>query len=284
MKILITGSRGQLGTELVELLALRDDHEVISMDLPEHDLTDRDHVLGVLTSARPDLVIHAAAFTAVDLCEEQVEQAYLVNSVATRFLADGVRRVGAHMVYVSTDYVFDGTKSAPYVEWDTPNPQSVYGRTKLGGELEMDPSWSIARTSWVCSSRGSNMVKTLLRLAQEHDTVSFVDDQFGHPTFASDLAPMLMKLAVERIPGVFHTTNQGAVSWYEFAREVFSAAGHSPDRVRAVSTSDLDPPRPAPRPANSVLDNMAWRMHGFAPSRDFREPLAEVVSVLDAHP
>jgi dTDP-4-dehydrorhamnose reductase len=188
------------------------------------------------------------------------------------------------MVYVSTDYVFDGTKSAPYVEWDTPNPQSVYGRTKLGGELEMDPSWSIARTSWVCSSRGSNMVKTLLRLAQEHDTVSFVDDQFGHPTFASDLAPMLMKLAVERIPGVFHTTNQGAVSWYEFAREVFSAAGHSPDRVRAVSTSDLDPPRPAPRPANSVLDNMAWRMHGFAPSRDFREPLAEVVSVLDAHP
>lgn len=282
MRIVVTGSRGQLGTELLALLGTRPHHEVLGLDLPEHDLTDRDHVLGVLTQWEPDLVLHCAAFTAVDRCESEPELAYRANCAATRFVADGARRVGAHVVYVSTDYVFDGTKDSPYLEWDRPNPQSVYGRTKLGGEMEIDPGWTIARTSWVCSAHGSNMVKTLLRLAEERDTVDFVDDQVGHPTFASDLAAMVAKLGVERVPGVFHTTNQGAVSWYQFAREVFAAAGHDPDRVRPISTAQLDPPRPAPRPANSVLADLAWRAHGFEPSRDFREPLAEVVAALTA--
>jgi dTDP-4-dehydrorhamnose reductase len=282
MKILVTGSRGQLGTEVMALLEGAHHHEVLGLDLPDHDLTDRDHVLGVLTSWQPDAVIHGAAFTAVDLCETEVEAAYRVNCAATRFLADGARRVGAHVVYVSTDYVFDGTKDGPYVEWDTPNPQSVYGRSKLGGEMEIDPGWAIARTSWVCGRHGNNMVKTLLRLAGERDTLTFVDDQIGHPTLAQDLAAMLVRLAVERVPGRFHTTNQGAVSWFEFAREVFAAAGHDPERIQPITTADLQPPRPAPRPANSVLDNMAWRMHGFPQSRDFREPLAEVVRDLTA--
>lgn len=282
MRILITGARGQLGTELMALLGAADHHEVLGLDLPEHDLTDRDHVLGVITQWEPELILHGAAFTAVDLCESEPDTAYTVNCVATRFVADGARRVGAHVVYVSTDYVFDGTKATPYVEWDTPNPQSVYGRTKLGGEMEIDPGWTIARTSWVCGAHGSNMVKTLLRLADERDTLSFVDDQFGHPTFAGDLAAMLAKLGVERVPGIFHTTNQGAVSWYEFARAVFSAAGHDPDRISPITTAQLDPPRPAPRPANSVLDGFAWRAHGFMPSRDFREPLAEVVATLQS--
>lgn len=280
MRILITGARGQLGTELMALLEPQHHHQVLGLDLPEHDLTDRDHVLGVITQWAPDLIIHGAAFTAVDLCEEQTETAYLVNCVATRFVADGARRVGAHVVYVSTDYVFDGTKQGPYLEWDATNPQSVYGRTKLGGEMEIDPGWTIARTSWVCGAHGNNMVKTLLRLAGERDTLSFVDDQIGHPTFAADLAKMLAKLGVERVPGVFHTTNQGAVSWYEFAQAVFSAAGHDPSRIAAITTAQLDPPRPAARPANSVLDGFAWRSHGFPPSRDFREPLAEVVQAL----
>ncbi|UDY35576.1 dTDP-4-dehydrorhamnose reductase [Dermatobacter hominis] len=282
MRIVVTGANGQLGTEVVQLLDAAGHHEVLGLDLPDHDLTDRDHVLGVLTSFEPDAVIHGAAFTAVDACEEQVETAYRVNCGATRFVADGARRVGAHVVYVSTDYVFDGTKDTPYVEWDRPNPRSVYGRTKLGGEMEIDPGWSIARTSWVCGYHGANMVKTLLRLAEERDTLSFVDDQIGHPTFAGDLAQMVVKLAVERVPGTFHTTNQGAVSWWEFARAVFSAAGHDPDRILPISTDQLDPPRPAPRPANSVLDGLAWRLHGFEPSRDFREPLAEVVARLQA--
>lgn len=280
MRIVVTGSNGQLGTEVMALLGAADRHEVLGLDLPDHDLTDRDHVLGVVTDFGPDLILHGAAFTAVDVCEEQVETAYRVNCAATRFVADGARRVGAHVVYVSTDYVFDGAKDGAYVEWDRPNPQSVYGRTKLGGESEIDPGWSIARTSWVCGRHGSNMVKTLLRLAEERDTLSFVDDQVGHPTFAQDLAAMVVKLGVERVPGIFHTTNQGAVSWFEFARAVFSAAGHDPDRITPISTGDLDPPRPAPRPANSVLDNLAWRLHGFPPSRDFREPLAEVVGWL----
>ncbi len=280
MRILITGARGQLGTELMALLEPQHHHQVLGLDLPEHDLTDRDHVLGVITQWAPDLIIHGAAFTAVDLCEEQTETAYLVNCVATRFVADGARRVGAHVVYVSTDYVFDGTKQGPYLEWDATNPQSVYGRTKLGGEMEIDPGWTIARTSWVCGAHGNNMVKTLLRLAGERDTLSFVDDQIGHPTFAADLAKMLAKLGVERVPGVFHTTNQGAVSWYEFAQAVFSAAGHDPSRIAAITTAQLDPPRPAARPANSVLDGFAWRSHGFTPSRDFQEPLAEVVKAL----
>ena len=280
MRIVVTGSNGQLGTEVMDLLGRSDHHEVLGLDLPGHDLTDRDHVLGVLTSFEPDLILHGAAFTAVDVCEEQVETAYRVNCAATRFVADGARRVGAHVVYVSTDYVFDGTKPTPYVEWDRPNPQSVYGRTKLGGESEIDPGWTIARTSWVCGRHGNNMVKTLLRLADERDTLSFVDDQIGHPTFAQDLAAMVVKLGVERVPGVFHTTNQGAVSWYGFARAVFAAAGHDPDRISPISTAELDPPRPAPRPANSVLDNLAWRLHGFVPSRDFHEPLDEVVAWL----
>ena len=280
MRVLVTGSRGQLGTEVMTLLEGVDHHVVVGLDLPEHDLTDRDHVLGVIGDFDPDLVLHGAAFTAVDLCEEQVETAYRVNCAATRFIADGARRVGAHVVYVSTDYVFDGTKDSPYVEWDRPNPQSVYGRTKLSGESEIDPGWTVARTSWVCGRHGNNMVKTLLRLAEERDTLSFVDDQIGHPTFAQDLARMIVTLGTERVPGTFHTTNQGVVSWYGFAREVFAAAGHDPDRISAISTAELDPPRPAPRPANSVLDNMAWRMHGFEPSRDFREPLAEVVAAL----
>jgi dTDP-4-dehydrorhamnose reductase len=124
------------------------------------------------------------------------------------------------------------------------------------------------------------MVKTLLRLAEERDTLSFVDDQVGHPTFAADLAGMVAKLAIERVPGVFHTTNQGAVSWFGFAQSVFAAAGHDPGRISAISTAELQPPRPAPRPANSVLDNLAWRLHGFRPSRDYREPLAELVERL----
>jgi dTDP-4-dehydrorhamnose reductase len=255
---------------------------VVGLDLPECDLTDRDQVLGAVCGFEPDLVLHGAAFTAVDLCETEPETAYRVNALATRFLADGARRVGAHVVYVSTDYVFDGTKAGPYVEWDQPNPQSVYGASKLGGEREIDPGWTIARTSWVCSAHGNNMVKTVLRLAGEHDTLSFVDDQIGHPTFASDLAAKVVQLGVARAPGVFHVTNQGAVSWYEFVREIFSAAGHDPDRVHPITTAELDPPRPAPRPANSVLDNFALRHSGFGELRDFREPLAEVVAALTA--
>lgn len=280
MRILVTGAAGQVGTELMKLIEGAGHHQGLAAKRPDFDLANRDSVLAAITAFDPDLIIHSGAFTAVDLCESESENAYAVNAAGTRFVADGARRVGAHVVHVSTDYVFDGEKPTPYVEWDQPSPRSVYGHSKLAGEMEIDHGWTIARTSWVCGFHGNNMVKTLLRLAQGGVDPAFVDDQIGHPTFASDLARMLLKLGVERVPGIFHTTNQGSVSWYEFAREVFSMSGNDPERVSPIATAELDPPRPAPRPANSVLDNMAWRQHGFEPSRDFREPLRELVDAL----
>lgn len=280
MRFLVTGSRGQLGTEVSSRLEAASQHEFLGLDMHNCDITDRDAVLGAIGEYSPDVIIHGAAYTAVDDCESNPDLAWRVNALATRFVADGARRVGAHVVAVSTDYVFDGTKVGPYVEWDRPNPVSMYGRSKLGGEMEIDPTWAIARTSWVCGRHGNNMVKTILRLAGERDALAFVDDQTGHPTFAGDLADMLIHLAVQRAPGIFHTTNQGAVSWFEFAQAVFEAAGYDPARISPISTAELQPPRPAPRPANSVLDNVAWRGHGFAPSRDFHEPLREVVAEL----
>ncbi len=283
MRVLVTGAKGQLGTELMARLE-PSHHEAVGVDLDHGagtlDITQRDHVVAALTQLRPEVVIHGAAMTAVDACETAPGTAYTVNSLATRFVADGARRVGAHVVYVSTDYVFDGTKSDPYVEWDLPNPQSVYGRSKLGGERELDPAWTVARTSWVCSAHGANMVKTVVNLASNPGEMSFVDDQIGNPTFAGDLAEMLIRLAVERAPGVHHVTNQGSVSWYGFVRSILEALGDDPDRVKPIGTIDLVPPRPAPRPANSVLDNHALRASGYGELRDFREPLAEVVAAL----
>lgn len=280
MKVFVTGCNGQLGSELMPLFSQR--HDVLGVDIDTVDITDRDAILQAITGFGPELIVHGAAMTAVDACETEVDTAFKVNSLATRFVADGARRVGARVVYVSTDYVFDGTKPSPYNEWDQPNPRSVYGLSKLGGERELDPGSTICRTSWVCGYHGNNMVKTLLRLAEERDELTFVDDQIGHPTFAGDLATMIYRLGVERVPGLFHTTNQGAVSWFEFARAVFEAGGYDPDRIKPIKTVDLDPPRPAPRPANSVLDNMALGLSGIAVLRDFREPLQEVVKRLQA--
>jgi dTDP-4-dehydrorhamnose reductase len=274
MRVLITGAGGQVGHELVEVFA---DHDVVAVDHRQLDVADRDAVLGLVTTAAPDAIVNSAAWTAVDANEGDPDRAWAVNALAVRYLAEGARLVGARICQLSTDYVFDGTHPDPYVEWDPTNPVSMYGRSKLGGELELGPEHTVVRTSWVCGFHGANMVKTILRLAGEHDTLSFVDDQRGHPTFADDLAVVVRRLVVERRSGLFHVTNQGAVSWYEFAREVLAAAGMDPDRVRPIATADLQPPRPAPRPANSVLDNAALRLAGLALAPDFREPLARLV-------
>ncbi len=280
MRILVTGSGGQVGHEVVAALGAAGHHEVVAADRAALDVSDRDAVLGAITSLRPDAVVHPAAWTAVDACEGDPDRAFAVNALGTRHVVDAASRVGSRVLYVSTDYVFDGTKADPYVEWDDPSPASVYGRSKLGGERELRPEDTIVRTSWVCGAAGANMVKTILRLMGEHPTLSFVDDQRGHPTFADDLAGMIVRLVVERRPGLFHVTNQGAVSWYEFTREVLRSAGADPGRVRPVATADLDPPRPAPRPANSVLDNAALRLSGVPLLPDFREPLRRLVTRL----
>ncbi len=277
MRILITGAGGQVGRELVDVFEADGHHEVVAADRSVLDITDRDAVLGTITTNRPDAIVHPAAYTAVDNCESDVDGAYAVNAMGTRFIAEGARRVGAPVYYVSTDYVFDGTKDGGYLEWDATNPQSVYGASKLAGEREVDPGSAVIRTSWVCGFHGGNMVKTILRLSQEHEKLSFVSDQVGHPTFADDLAVAIKRLVIDRRPGTFHITNQGAVSWYDFAREVLDISGQDPDRVSPIATADLKPARPAPRPANSVLDNAALRLSGLPMLPDFRETLARLV-------
>lgn len=281
MRIFLTGARGQLGTELVERFTAAG-HDLTAVDIAEVDLGDRDAVHAAITAAKPDAVVHPAAFTAVDLCETEVDAVFRVNVLGTRHVAEAARLVGAPVTYVSTDYVFDGTKADPYIEWDSPNPQSVYGRSKLAGERELGPGATIVRTSWVCGFHGNNMVKTILRLASAPGALRFVDDQRGHPTFAADLAAVIDTLVTDRRPGLFHVTNQGAVSWFAFAQAVLEAAGDDPSRVEPCATSDLQPPRPAPRPANSVLDNAALRLSGVPLAPDFHEPLGKLVQRLRA--
>jgi dTDP-4-dehydrorhamnose reductase len=203
-----------------------------------------------------------------------------VNALGTRHVAEGARQVGAHLCYLSTDYVFDGRATRPYTEWDEPNPLCVYGRSKLAGEAELDPGHAVVRTSWVCGRHGANIVHTVLRLAAEGASLRFVDDQLGCPTFTSDLAEVVRSLALSRRPGVFHVTNQGPTTWFGFARAIMAAAGHDPDRVEAVTTDDLRPRRPAPRPANSVLDNAALRLSGLPPLPPWQEPLHRLVKEL----
>jgi dTDP-4-dehydrorhamnose reductase len=311
VKVLVTGAAGQLGRDLVDALSgavpsaglagsvstgrlgERSPVEVVatafagldsvpSGQRAQLDITDRTAVRSVMEAFRPDIVIHGAAWTAVDAMESDPDRAFTVNALGTRHMVEGARLCGAHLVYISTDYVFDGTSPRPYLEWDAPHPLSVYGRSKWGGEQEVGPGATIVRTSWVSGAHGTNMVGTVLRLASTPGPLRFVDDQHGSPTFTADLAGAVTMLATERLPGIFHVTNQGVTSWYEFAREVLSAAGHDPARVEPITTADLDPPRPAPRPANSVLDNAALRLSGLALLPDWHDALARLVPVLAA--
>jgi dTDP-4-dehydrorhamnose reductase len=280
MRVLVTGAGGQIGREVVDAFG---DHEVIAADHAALDVADRDAVLQAIMSTAPDAVVHAGAWTAVDACEGDPERAFRVNTLGTRHVVEGACRLGAWICYLSTDYVFDGTKPEPYIEWDAPNPVSVYGLSKLGGEQEITGrDATIVRTSWVCGLHGHNVVKTILRLTGEHEKLAFVDDQRGQPTFADDLAPVIRRLVIERRPGVFHVTNHGVVSWFEFARSVLEVAGLDPGRVRPIATADLDPPRPAPRPANSVLDNAALRLSGLPVLPHYREPLERLVRRLQS--
>jgi dTDP-4-dehydrorhamnose reductase len=281
LRVLVTGAGGQLGRDLVLACEGAGD-EVVAATHAALDVGDRDAVYQAICAARPDLVVHAGAYTAVDACESDPDTAFRVNALGTRWVAAASHQVGAHLCYVSTDYVFDGTKDTPYVEWDDPNPQSVYGRSKRGGELEVithAPGATVVRTSWVCGEHGPNMVKTVLSL-RDRPELAFVDDQRGCPSFTADLAPAIRRMGAARISGLFHLTNQGAVSWFEFVRDILRVAGADPAKVRPITTAELDPPRPAPRPANSVLDGAALRLAGLPLLPHYREPLERLVSRL----
>jgi dTDP-4-dehydrorhamnose reductase len=279
VRVVVTGAGGQLGIDTVTACRAAGD-DVAGLDRAALDVTSRDAVMSAICTLRPEAVVNCAAWTAVDACEGDPDRAFLANALAVRWVREACERVGAHLVHVSTDYVFDGELDRPYHEWDVPSPRSVYGASKLAGEREAGEHAAIVRTSWVCGEHGSNMLRTVVRLAAERDHLEFVDDQRGCPTFTADLATVLRRIAVDRRVGVHHVTNQGAVSWYEFVREIVAAAGHDPGMVRPISTADLVPRRPAPRPVNSVLDNAVLRLGGDSLLRDFREPLAEVVARL----
>jgi dTDP-4-dehydrorhamnose reductase len=300
MRVLVTGADGQLGRDLLDSLAGRVpaggrrcslwgpegpqpwlDHDVLATDIGNMRVDDRDAVQSVFHEFRPELVLHGGALTAVDACETEVEVAYAVNALGTRNVAEAAAAVHAHLLYVSTDYVFDGTSPRPYREWDAPNPMSVYGSSKLAGERECPPGSTVVRTSWVCGAHGANMVKTALRLAGGDGILTFVDDQHGSPTFTADLAGAIVTLGTDRRPGIFHVTNSGATTWWGFVRAVLEAAGDDPERVHPITSADLDPLRyPAPRPANSVLDNMALRLSGLPLLPDWHDGLERLVHAL----
>jgi dTDP-4-dehydrorhamnose reductase len=250
--------------------------------VPELDITDRDTVMTAFAAYEPSLVLHLAAYTAVDACETERDRAWSVNALGTRHVVEAARLVGAHVTYISTDYVFDGTLDRPYTEWDEPNPLSFYGRSKLAGEREIGPDGLVVRTSWLVGRNGANMVKTVLKLMDGEGPLRFVADQRGSPTVAHDLARTLVSLSLERRSGLFHVTNQGTTSWFGFACAVVEAAGGDASRVEPISTDELVPPRPAPRPQNSVLDNAALRLSGMALLPDWRTSVAALVAELVA--
>jgi dTDP-4-dehydrorhamnose reductase len=282
VRVLITGAGGQLGHDLERAFAGDAHHDVVACTRDRLDLASRDSVLQAITTVAPDAVIHAGAWTNVDGCETDPDEAWRVNALGTRHVAEAARLVGARVLYVSTDYVFDGTATTPYTEWSPTNPLSMYGRSKLAGEHELGPDDGVVRTSWVCGVDGTNFVKTMLRVAAERDTVTVVDDQHGCPTFTADLAAAVKLLVVHRRPGVFHVTNQGATTWFGFARAIFAAAGLDRERVHPITTAELHPPRPAPRPAYSVLDNAALRLSDLPLLADWHEPLERMVEELVA--
>jgi dTDP-4-dehydrorhamnose reductase len=203
-----------------------------------------------------------------------------VNGTGARILAEATAEFGAHLVHLSTDYVFSGDLTRPYTEVDATGPINVYGSAKLAGELAVLailPTATIVRTSWVSGYHGANIVKTTLHLADRAENLLFVDDQWGSPTFAEDLAPLLRQLGVDRVTGIVHATNQGEVTWFGLAREILSAAGLDPKRVQPVSSDTLAPQRPARRPANSRLENARLRSLGIPPLPPFEESLAVLV-------
>jgi dTDP-4-dehydrorhamnose reductase len=273
MNILLLGARGQLGVDLVA--ALSPEHDVTAWDVDELDITDLNAVMGAVRKIRPALILNAAAYTDVDGCESNTEIAYRVNALGPRNLAIAALEEGSRILHISTDFVFDGEKRTPYLEFDEPNPVSVYGRSKLAGEQairEITPRHYILRTAWLYGKHGHNFVKTMLRLAGERDTISVVDDQVGTPTTTADLIEAILAVIGTDAYGTYHATCEGACSWYDFAVAIFRHAGVSV-RVEPTNTEALG--RPAKRPAYSVLDNFMLRCQHHVTLRDWESALCE---------
>lgn len=227
--------------------------EAVGFDRGEGDITNRKSIEHAIIEAAPRLIIHAAAYTQVDQAEREPDMAYFINATGTQNVCLAAQRLNMPVVYLSTDYVFDGTKSEPYDEWDVPNPQSVYGKSKFAGEefvRALCPKHYIVRVSWLCGHGGPNFVETILKLANERDELKVVNDQHGSPTFCQDLAPEIFRLAESGAHGTYHITNQGYTTWFGFAQKIVEFSGIK-TRVTPCTTADF--PRPAPRPKNSCM-------------------------------
>jgi len=270
-RTLITGAGGMLGRDLVDAFA---GGPVTAAGRDDLDITDADAVHRAVRGC--DLVVNAAAYTAVDAAEEHEEEAYRVNALGAENLAIATRENGARLVQLSTDYVFDGRAAGPYPEDAPVNPVSAYGRTKAAGERlarAAHPEGTlIVRTAWLYGAHGRNFAHTMLRLAATRATVEVVDDQHGQPTWTADLAGQIVRLVdTGTAAGVFHATSSGETTWCGFAKAVFAEAGLDPDRVLPTDSTAF--PRPAARPANSVLGHDAWGRIGLEPIRDWHEAL-----------
>ena len=274
MKIVITGAKGQLGTELINQLRNMEGMDIIPTDRDELNIIDINSVNEFLLNNKPDVVINCAAHTAVDLCETDVENAYKINEVGTRNLAIVCEKIGAKLVQVSTDYVFDGNGTRPYREDDTTCPNSIYGTSKLMGEnfvREFCSRYFVVRTAWLYGE-GNNFVRTMLKLSETNSELNVVNDQFGSPTSTVDLAKAIIDLMTTEHYGVYHGTCEGQCSWYDFAKKIFEIKNID-IKVNPVTSEEFK--RPAPRPAYSVLDNFMFKLVGLNSFRNWEESLKE---------
>ncbi len=274
MKIALTGSDGMLGCDISNVFS---DVELIAFTLSDFDVTDLDKTLSIIKEIKPDYLIHSAAYTDVDGSEHDPDKAYLVNGVGTRNITMACEEIKCPVIYISSDYVFDGTKQEPYNEWDTPNPINQYGLSKLLGEkfvTSLTNRFYIVRTSWLYGKNGKNFVDTISKLLLERDEIEVVDDQVGSPTYTYDLARKLKEL-IGKGYGIYHATNSSQCSWYEFAAEI--AKLQSSNTIIKPTTSDKFK-RPAKRPLFSVLNNNMLRLEGLYELRHWKEALKDYLS------
>lgn len=278
MRILVTGARGMLGSDLMQALARE---SLVGLSCGDLDVTNWEAVREVFRERAPAWVIHAAAHTDVDGCELHPETAYRVNALGTRNVARGAEETGAALLYVSTDYVFDGEKPDPYIEFDRPNPINVYGKSKLAGEMfvrDFCRRHCIVRTSWLFGKNGKNFVRTMLRLAGEREEIRVVSDQAGSPTYTRHLARKICEIIASGRLGVYHVTNSGSCSWFQLAQAALQRRQRS-TRVVAIETGEY--PTPARRPRNSVLRNFALELEDMALLPSWQEALAEYLADCD---
>ena len=277
MKVLVTGANGQLGYDVVKELQ-KQNIECCGATRKDFDIVDFEATEKFITNYMPDVVIHCAAYTAVDKAEDEQGLCYLVNTSATENIAQICKKIDAKMVYISTDYVFDGTKDGFYEVDDKPNPINVYGKTKLLGEQAVQKilnKYFIVRISWVFGEHGNNFVKTMLRLGKERKELNVVADQYGSPTYTADLAPLLVEMIKTNKYGIYHATNEGVCSWAEFAEEIFRTIGWNV-KVNYISTEEYL--TKAKRPLNSKLSTK--KLEGFKEMNTLKICLIQFVKAM----